>query len=209
MAAIDYYYTHASPWAYLGHDAFLEVAQRHRAEVRFRPVPLGKVFAATGGLPLAKRAPARRAYRLIELARWREVVGRPLVLEPKHFPFDPSLADRAAIAIVVAGGSPAAFSGAAMAACWCEEHDLAERTVIADLLAAAGHDAEAVLASADSDEVRAVYEKNAVDGCAVPIIGSPCYVLNGEPFWGQDRIPLLDMALQSGRPPFLAPPIAD
>ena len=80
---IDYFTTPLSPWTYLGHDRFVAIAARHGASVRVLPMDLGKVFPVSGGLPLAKRAPQRQAYRLVELARWRDYLGLPLNLQPR------------------------------------------------------------------------------------------------------------------------------
>ena len=60
---IDYYFAPQSPWTYLGHARFAELAARYGATVRIKPMDLGQVFPVSGGLPLGKRAPQRQAYR--------------------------------------------------------------------------------------------------------------------------------------------------
>ena len=72
---IDYYLTPTSPWTYLGHERFAQIAKRFGAAIAVKPVDYGVIFPQSGGLPLAKRAPQRQAYRLSELARWREFLG--------------------------------------------------------------------------------------------------------------------------------------
>src|SRR5205085_3856228 len=62
---VDYYFSFPSPWAYIGHAAFEAIARANGCTVRYRPVMLGELFAETGGLPLAKRHPARQRYRLL------------------------------------------------------------------------------------------------------------------------------------------------
>jgi 2-hydroxychromene-2-carboxylate isomerase len=204
MAEIEYFFTHVSPWTYLGHRAFLDLAKAHDAKVVFRPVILGKVFANSGAQPLAERPKARQDYRLVELQRWRDRRGLPLNLKPKHFPTNPGLADRAAIALLAAGKDPGDFSEAILAACWVEEKDIADADVVKEKLAATGHDAERVLAEAESDSAKATHEKNTADAVAINAIGAPTYVLGGETFWGQDRLDLLGDALASRRSPFRA-----
>ena len=84
---IDYYFTPQSPWTYLGHQRFADMARAAGASIKVLPVDLGgKVFPVSGGLPLAKRAPQRQAYRLVELKRFSEHLGLPLNLHPKYFP---------------------------------------------------------------------------------------------------------------------------
>ena len=202
MAEIDYFYTHVSPFSYLGHRAFLDLAKSHGAKVRFRPVMLPKIFAHSGALPVPERPKARQAYRLVELQRWRDKRGLPLNLKPKHFPANPGLADRAAIALVAAGKDAGDFAGAMLAACWAEEKDIADPAVVTEKLTASGHDAEAILKAAEGEEAKATYEKNTADAIALDAIGAPNYVLNGEVFWGQDRLELLGDALAAGRPAY-------
>jgi 2-hydroxychromene-2-carboxylate isomerase len=199
---VDVYFSLLSPWAHLGHEPFLEVARRHGVEIGWRPMPLMSVFADTGGVPLLKRALPRRTYRDLELLRWADRRKRPLKLRPAHWPFDPGLADRAIIALVDAGKDPAGYVGAGFRAAWEEDRDMANRATIAELLSAQGFDAEATLAAAEREEAEKVYAANHQAAVEVGVFGSPAYVLDGEVFWGQDRIDLLDEALASGRPAY-------
>ena len=85
-----------------------------------------------------------------------------------------------------------------------QRHAEAREATLAELLSAAGFDAEAVLARARQLEIAAIRARNTEEAIAIDATGVPCYVLNGEPFWGQDRIDLLERALVTGRPPFKA-----
>lgn len=196
---IDYFFTHISPWAYLGHEEIQRLAARSGMTIHPRPVRLPDVFGATGGLPLAKRHPARQAYRFIEMQRWREKRNLPLNLQPKYFPADTERADRCAIALHQLGGQAMAFSGAAFRAVWVDDRNIADEAVLRDLLSAAGAQADAVLALADDEKIAGAYAENQETAIELGVIGSPCYVLNGEPFWGQDRLDLLEDALTSKR----------
>lgn len=199
---IDYFYSHISPWAYLGHAAFLDMVARRGVDVRFRPVNLGEVFPETGGLPLGQRHPKRQEYRWHELQRWVEKRKVPLVYKPAHFPTNPALVDTVAIALAEQGVSPGAFSGLIMAACWAEEKDIADEAVVRAALAEIGQEADTVLQAAASDAVATQYAANVRGAIEIPAFGSPCYVRGGEPFWGQDRIDLLEDAIVSGRAAF-------
>ena len=119
----------------------------------------------------------------------------PLNLAPKFFPVDPSLADRCAIALDRQGSDPSAYMDAAFRAIWAHDRDLADRDTVAGLLRDAGHDADATLATAESEDVAAI---------AADLPGLPGYVLDGEPFWGQDRVEALREALLTGREAFTA-----
>jgi 2-hydroxychromene-2-carboxylate isomerase len=203
-ASIDYFVSLISPWSYLGHQALLDVAARHGVAVNLRPVRIFDLFAGVGTLPLPQRPPVRQSYRLIELQRVREQRGLPLNLAPKFYPVDVSLADRSAIALVEQGRDGFAYMAAAFAALWAHEQDLADPAVLAALLEQAGFDAAGVLAAAASDQVQARYADNTRAAIDAGLPGLPGYVRDGEPFWGQDRIDLLDAALTSGRAPYRA-----
>src|SRR5215472_12712307 len=196
---IEYYFSMHSPWAYIGHVPFRELVHRFSLNVTYKPISLPKVFAETGGLPVTKRHPARLRYRMIELQRWREKRRLNLKLRPKFFPFEPELADRFVIAVAAAGYDPDGFLRRAFAALWEDERDLADAATLITLADATGLPGEKLLAAARRSEAKSTYDKNIADAIAADVIGSPTYILDGEVFWGQDRIDLLEDALTSGR----------
>ena len=196
---IDYYFTLGSPWAFLGHQAFLDIANASGAIVRYKPLQLSEVFPHTGGLPLPKRHPARQRYRIMELQRWREARGIPLKLYPKHVPIAGTLPDRTIVALVEAGKDPGDYTRRAFAAAWVEDRNLADEETLAAVLNEAGHDGKAIVESAKSDAINTIYTTRPQEAVEANVIGSPCYVLDGEVFWGQDRLMLLESALKTGR----------
>jgi 2-hydroxychromene-2-carboxylate isomerase len=199
---IDYYFTLLSPWTYLGHAAFIDLAKRHGCTVRYKPTPLRSVFDETGGLPLPKRHPVRQRYRILELQRWREKRGLSLVIYPKHFPFDVSLADRVVVALAAAGADPSGFMGEVLAGVWARDEDLSQSELIAALADAAGFGGQALIAQAETEAVKQTYAETIGHAIEADVFGAPSYVLDGEVFWGQDRLDLLADALVSGRPAF-------
>jgi 2-hydroxychromene-2-carboxylate isomerase len=203
---IDYYFSLVSPWAYMGHGPFMEIVGRHGVEVNFKPVFLGRVFAETGGLPLAQRHPARQRYRMVEMQRWREKRQLSFNLKPKHWPYDVNLADRLVIAIGASGRSADPFLRRAYAAVWEEERDLADPVVLATLAEEAGFDSASLMDIASGSSTEAIYALNLENAVACDVFGSPAYVLDGEVFWGQDRLDLLDDALTTGRSPYKSDP---
>ncbi len=204
MANIDYYFYGASPFTYLAHKAFLEMARRNGASVAYKPVRLAALWEVSGAVPPAQRPPVRQRYRLIELQRCADFRGLPINVKPAFFPVDSTLADSAAIALVEAGHDPEAYLRRVFAGVWANEENIAERATVAGYLSAEGFDAEAILTAAESDAVQAMRERNSQEAIAHDAIGVPTFVLNGEPFWGQDRIELLEAALKSGRPAYKA-----
>jgi 2-hydroxychromene-2-carboxylate isomerase len=198
---IGYCFTLQSPWAYIGHAIFLDMARRHGARIDYKPMSLGEVFPASGGLPLAKRHPSRQAYRMIELKRWRARRGLDFNLQPAFWPFEVARADRVVIALVSLGLDPETFVTQAFSAIWQREQNLADDAVIAEILRACGHDAAKVMTEAGAARSGELYRANGNEALAAGVFGSPTYLLDGEPFWGQDRLDFLDEALASGRPP--------
>jgi 2-hydroxychromene-2-carboxylate isomerase len=192
-AAIDYYFAPQSPWTYLGHDRFVHLAAQAGATVNVRPIDLGgQVFPVSGGLPLAKRPPQRQAYRLVELKRFREFLGLPLTLHPKHFPVPGDDAAKLIIAVDLADGNAAALNlaGRVLRACWAEERDIADEATLAELLAEGGMPA-ARLAASHEPAVKQRYEAYTAQAIAANVFGAPSYVVDGEIFWGQDRLDFL------------------
>ena len=187
---VDYYLAPQSPWTYLGHARFAALVQAAGATIRLLPVDLGgKVFPVSGGLPLPKRAPQRQAYRLQELRRYSEFLQIPLHPQPKYFPVAGDDAARLIIATDRHDGTEAAMklTGAILAAVWAQERNIADDQVLAELLAENGLDAKRLVQS-DSHEVRERYEAYTQQAIDAGVFGAPSYVIDGEIFWGQDRL---------------------
>lgn len=205
MAVIDYYFTSASPFTYIGHRLICAVAEKHKAELRFKPVNLGSIWEVSGAVPPAKRAPVRQHLRMIELQRLAAFRGVKINVEPKFFPVDASVADRVAIALIEAGHDPRYFMGKVFAGVWANEENIADEAVLASYLSQTGNDPVPALEDARQPWTAEIRDRNAREAVAAHAVGVPTYVLNGEPFFGQDRIELLDHALSVGRAPYRSP----
>ena len=196
---IDYYFTPQSPWAYLGHARFAQLAQAAGVAVRVLPIDLGgKVFPISGGLPLGQRAPQRQAYRLAELRRHSDFLGLPLQVKPKFFPVSGDDASRLIIAVDLHDGSDAAMkiSAAVFSACWAQERHIANEKVLAELLDESGLDASR-LEQSYSQAVQERYEANTEQAIRAGVFGAPSYLIDGEMFWGQDRLDFVERRLRS------------
>jgi len=192
---VDYFFSLISPWTYFGDRRMHEIASRHGARVVYKPIKLGKVFPVTGGLPLPKRSPQRQSYRLVELQRWSTRLGLPINLHPKHFPADETKAAGMVIATLADGRDPGDFVHAALAAVWSREMDIADDETLRTLAGECGLDGAALLARAETEEIQAVWDTNSDEAIERGVFGSPFYFVGDEPFWGQDRLDLLDDAL--------------
>ncbi|HAA93157.1 MAG TPA: 2-hydroxychromene-2-carboxylate isomerase [Rhodospirillaceae bacterium] len=195
---IRYFYNHSSPWSYFGHNRFLELAAEHGAEVVFRPCESHIIFAQSGGLPVAKRAPQRQAYRIAELKRWGEYLGLPMVIESAHEPPPMDWANRLAIAAGEEGeaGDMGKLSAALFAARWVEDRDLSDPDGMIAVAGEAGFDGKALWEASRGDEIGALYDAYTKEAMDANVFGAPSYILDGELYWGQDRLDFLARALE-------------
>ena len=196
---IDYYLAPQSPWTYFGHARLVQMARQAGATVRIMPVDLGgQIFPATGGLPVGQRPPQRQAYRMVELQRFSHFLQMPLNLKPQFFPVAGDDAARLIIAVDQHDGVDTALKvcGAVLAAVWVQERDIANASVLQEILQEQGIAADrwtAAQAPAAQDAYMA-YTRQALDA---GVFGAPSFVVEGEVFWGQDRLEFLQRRLQA------------
>jgi carboxymethylenebutenolidase len=144
---IDYYASLNSPWTHMGAARIEAMADAHGASIRIYPVDFGEIFANSGGLPLPKRAPQRQAYRLQELARWRDHLGIPIHIQPIYFPSSEALSAGCVIAVREAIGDQPAIklAHAVLKAVWQRELNPAAPETMAMLIKECDLDADSVL----------------------------------------------------------------
>jgi len=196
---IDYYLAPQSPWTYFGHARLVQMAKQTGATVRIKPMDLGgQIFPATGGLPVGQRPPQRQAYRLVELQRFSHFLQMPFNLKPKFFPVAGDDAARLIIAVDQLDGVDAAMKvcGAVLAAVWVQERDIANASVLQAILHEQGIAADrwTVALAAPAQDAYMAYTRQAMDA---GVFGAPSYVVDGEIFWGQDRLEFLQRRLQA------------
>ena len=200
---VDYYFTPISPYTYLGHERFLEIAARHGATIAVKPVDYGRIFPVSGGLPLKQRAPQRQAYRLTELERWSKHLGKALNVKPKFFPVAADAAAKWIIAAQARGNADALrgdadalrLAGALLRAVWAEERDISDQPTLASIATEQRLDPALLAAGAASPDAASRYDALTQEAIDRQIFGAPTYVYRDEPFWGQDRLDFLDRAL--------------
>jgi 2-hydroxychromene-2-carboxylate isomerase len=193
---IDYYLAPQSPWTYLGHQRFTGIAKAANATVVLLPVDLGKVFPVSGGLPLARRAPQRQAYRLVELERFADHLGLPINVQPTFFPVVGDAAAKLIIAVDLHDGTDAAMAlaGAVLRGVWAEQRDIADPKTLAAMLANLGLAARR-REDAQAPVVQERYDAHTQRAIEAGVFGAPSYVINGELFWGQDRLDFVQRRL--------------
>lgn len=194
----EYYFAPQSPWSYFGHARLIALAKQYDVQIEMKPIDLVKVFGASGGMPLAKRPPQRQAYRFVELKRWSEHLDMPVNLQPKFFPVPGDAAAKVIIAAKFAHGTDAALglAGTIMHGLWTEEKNITDADTLIVLANTAGHDGAALLKSSETTSVQNEYDRFTNDAIAANMFGAPWYVVDGEAFWGQDRLDFVERAFQ-------------
>ena len=195
---VQYWFSTASPWTWLGSQRFRELAAATGADVEVLPMDLGAVFAATGGTPFPQRSAARQSYRQLELARWSKRLAVPVTLEPRYYPVDRGPSSCLVIAAALAGADALALSHTVLRAIWAEDRDIADWKVLAGLAGQCGLDGDNLVARAQQPDVQARYLDNTRRAVEAQVFGSPTFVVGGERFWGQDRLEFLAERLAAG-----------
>ena len=196
---IDYYHFLISPWSYLAIGRFNEIKEKHGLTVRYKPINVMQTFDEMGGLPPGKRHPSRQRFRMDELKRWSEHLNVPMNLTPAHFPADQTLAAQMVFAAGGAEGNAQAglLSDAILTACWAEEKNIADEATLIALADQCGLEGSALLEAAKQPAMAQLYSDTTSEAHAAEVFGSPTYQVDGELFWGQDRLEFLDRALQA------------
>lgn len=197
MAEIEYFYVAHGAYAYLGSSRFLEIAKAAGRTIVHKPFDFGRVVAGAGSTATRERPTKHRDYFFgREIERWAEYRNAPVVDGmPTYHWNDVSLANRALI-VANRTGDADALSHAFLEAHWRDDADLADRTTLARLIAGVGLDADALLAAADQDDAAAEFEANTQEAIARSVFGSPTYFVDGDMFYGQDRLELVERALR-------------
>lgn len=199
------FYSLSSPWAYFAGPKLQDIVRRHHVRLILKPFDFQAVVPRTGGVPLRTRPEPRRSYHSLELDRWRRHLGMPLNLTPKHYPADgkPDGWNKAAGWMVIAaqlrGGDVLRLSHAILRALWAEERDISDPEVRRAIADENGFDGGALVAQESSDEVQDLYRRNSDEAASIGVFGAPTFVLEGERFWGQDRLDFVDRALAAIR----------
>ncbi len=197
MAHIEYFYSAHSAYAYLGSARLMEIADAAGCGIVHRPMDLRRVVAVTGPGPTNGLTPERRAYFSgREIVRWAEMRGAPVMVGiPTHHGNDVTLSNGMLIAAMQLGINIDQLAHCLLQAHWRDDADLADGPTLARLGGEAGIDPAPLLAAALSPETRAIYARNTEEAIQRSVFGSPTYFVDGDMFYGQDRLELVERAL--------------
>ena len=166
---VDYYFSVLSDWAYFGGERFERLARRYGAKINHMPIRLAAVYAGTGGIILQKRSQQRQDYRVIELCRWRDLLGIPINISPKHYPTNDELASCVIIAAKQMDLDAGLLANAILRAIWAEERDIADAETLTRIANGLGFDGAALIAkargAASYARVRSLHDRGAAARC--------------------------------------------
>jgi 2-hydroxychromene-2-carboxylate isomerase len=193
---IDFYFDFSSPYGYIASTRIAGLAARHARSVRWRPFLIGAVYKATGYQPL-EIAP-KKDYLFRDVPRHARFHGVRLAFPPS-FPEGLIAAARAVYWIEDQAPEKAGpFAEAAYRAYWAEGRKLAEPKVVAEVAAQQGFPAEQVLAALGDPAVKERLKTENEAAIARGVFGSPFIFVDGEPFWGSDRLEQVESWLATG-----------
>jgi 2-hydroxychromene-2-carboxylate isomerase len=205
MIEVSSFYSLSSPWAYFAGPKIHDIVRRHHVKLVLKPYDFQEVAPKTGGVPIRTRPEPRKTYHALELDRWRDYLGMPLNLEPKYYPADGKPAGWnkppgwMVIAAQEAGLDAPRLSHALLRALWAEERDTSQAEVRRAIAIENGMDGDALVAAEKNASVQALYRRYSDEALELGVFGAPTYILNGERFWGQDRLDFLDRKLDALR----------
>jgi 2-hydroxychromene-2-carboxylate isomerase len=197
MKEIEYFYSAHSAFAYLGSARLAEIAAAAGRRIAHRPMDLRRVVAEAGVVPPARRSKAHMAYYFgREIERWSEERGAPwLGRTPTHHANDIALSNCVLIAGLALGVDVDRLAHALLEAHWRDDVDLADAATLAKVASGVGIDPAPLLAGAASAEVEAVYLANTEEAIRRSVFGSPTYFVDGDMFYGQDHLEMIERAL--------------
>ena len=179
-----------SPWAYLGAQRFYDLQKKYDFAIEHYPLDILKLFNLSGGLPLAKRAEQRKAYRMMELQRWQKKLNLSINFVPKYFPPSDVVKASCMILSIREQNMQNLLSLNLLKCVWTDDKDIGEINTLLEVCKNLKINGDELLEK--SKKFENTYYSLADTAAKRNVFGSPSYVLNDEVFWGQDRLDLLE-----------------
>jgi len=194
---IEFYFDFSSPYSYIASEVIDGLAEKYGRKVKWRPMLLGVVFQQTGQ-PLLVNVPLKGEYSLRDFARSARYHGVPFKF-PAKFPLSTVSTARAYYWLHDQNCNKAReFAHAAFRAYWVDGRDISDMGVMLDIAASLGIDLDALSAGIATPEIKERLKVETDTAIARGMCGAPWFVIDGEPFWGADRLPQVEKWLATG-----------
>ena len=195
---LDFYFDFSSPYGYLMSEKIDAVAARHGRKVRWHPILLGVIFKATGSAPLTLQNPAKAAYSIHDFERSARFMGIPY-RHPTHFPL---ATQNAARAYYWLHGQDCAlarqFAHAVYRALFVDDQDISAPETVIEIAGKMGVDRSNLENALQSPEIKARLKDEVDNALKIGVFGSPYVLIDGEAFFGADRLPQIEKWLETG-----------
>lgn len=196
-SAIEFWFDFSSPYGYVAAELIDDVAARHGRAVNWRPILLGPVFKAVGTAPLTL-LPIKGEYSKLDFARMARLHKVPFRL-PEKFPVGTQVAARAFYLIADGDAARARdFAKRVFRAYFAEARDVADPAVVMELAGAAGAQTAALAEAIKGDAIKERVRVEVDNAMKAGVFGSPYFIVDGEPFWGVDRLPVMEEWMRTG-----------
>jgi 2-hydroxychromene-2-carboxylate isomerase len=196
-APIEFYFDFSSPYGYFASEKIDALAARHGREVRWSPILLGIVFKTTGSAPLPS-IPLKGQYLLRDAPRSARLAGIEYRF-PAKFPISTIHPARAFYWADTGDQTRAkALAHALYRAYFVHDFDISELEAVLEVCAQCGFDREAARAGVAAQSVKERLRNEVDQALAKGVFGSPWVVVDGEPFWGSDRLNQVERWLATG-----------
>jgi 2-hydroxychromene-2-carboxylate isomerase len=196
-APIDFYFDFSSPYGYFGAEKIDDLAARYDRSVRWHPILLGVVFKTVGTAPLPS-IPVKGPYSLHDIRRSARFLGVPYV-HPSRFPLATQQAGRAYTWLAERSTALAReFALETYRAYFTADRDISDPGVVLEVAASLGVDRDELAAALADATLKARFKADVETALARGVFGSPFFIVDGEPFWGTDRLPQLEKWLAEG-----------
>ncbi|WGI22455.1 DsbA family protein [Amylibacter sp. IMCC11727] len=197
MRKIEYFYSAHSAFAYIGSRKLAQICRDTGCVLDHRPIALSPVVEAVGGLSFAARTkPHVNYYFGREVERWAEYRGAEILnYRPTYHDNPLDLSNGMLIAAIEQGADVDALAQAVLQAHWRDDIDLADAAALAVVAEGIGLEAAPLLEAALSEPIQAIHAANTAEAIARNVFGSPTYFLDGDMFYGQDHLELLERAI--------------
>lgn len=187
---IEFFFDIASPYSYLASTQIDALEEDTGLPVRWRPFLLGGVMKATGNEPPA-RVDEKARYMLSDLNRWADRYGIPFEL-PSDFPINSLTTQRALVAVdEMDAGEVPEFADALYRAYWVEDTDLSQGEAVAEVADDVGLPGDEIVSSTQESHIEQRLQENSDEAVDRGAFGAPTFFLDGEMFWGNDRLDFL------------------
>jgi 2-hydroxychromene-2-carboxylate isomerase len=195
MAHVDFYFDYRSPYSYMANTQ----ASRIEARLVYRPVDLMTLFDLAKNPARTSASPSKLRYSHLDLARWARAYGVPFQVNSRLGQVDSKLLANGAIASQHLGVFPL-YHSTIFNALWAADLDLTSSAGRTATLRKAGLDAEAVWRLAAQEEIAQERDSNTRRALDAGAFGTPTFVYDGELFFGNDRISMLNDRIRETRP---------